>query len=131
LYYILVDKILISDDLKEKIVRPETVLYDYLLDSIDFDQEIPSGLHMERSKLVVYEISKKQFTKRKYLITSKTYIPYATAPDNLKPHFPIEEERRSNTELGLLYIDPRHTYTDFYYEDMKPIVPRTITLKRE
>lgn len=130
-YFLIIDGIQISKDLEQSIFRPNSKSHNKTLDSIYNKTRTLSGIYLERRKLMVYEISKLHFSYRKFRITSKTFIPYSTAPHELKPIFPIIEELRSNDLMSIEYISPRYTYTDFYFDEMKPIETRKIILKRE
>jgi hypothetical protein len=130
-YFVLFDEVAINKELELAIKRPNTASYQQLMDSLEFTYRRPYGLAVERRKLVVYKVSKSWCSRRKYKITSKTYIPFSSAPKKYWPIISFSDEVVPNTKFSSLYIDARHRFTDLYYKEIEPIKPIKFRLSRK
>lgn len=130
-FFILFDDVTIDNTLEKVLKCPDTEPYHQVMDSLDFTYRKPGGVIFERRKLVVYKISKTWYSNRKYKITSKTYIPFSTAPQKFWPINSFSELVVPINSFSSFYIDERHRFTDLYYKEVQPILPVKILIKRK
>ena len=130
-YFILFDEVTIDSTLEMAIKHPNTASYHQIMDSLKFTYRRPGGVIFERRKLVVYKLSKSWYSDRKYKLTSKTYIPFSSAPQKFWPIKSFSDEVFPNNKLSTFYIDARGRFTDLYYKEILPIQPIKISIRRK
>lgn len=117
-FFLILNNVNVDSSFRSKLINYNDPRFNSILDSIRFGYGF-GGLVMVRSPLEVYHVRKRLFCKNTYVITSKKYNPYLSAPE---PFIPI---KKFFNQGGLDEIDPWY-YDDFgnlneqYYEDLKP-----------
>jgi len=121
LFFVILRNVKADRALESKLIAYNDVRFDKTLDSINFGQNTCSGCIIMRSPLEVFRIRKRFLTRNTYVITSKKYIPYLSAPDEFIPLKKFAFSTESN-EIEPWYYDhkPLKELNKKYYEDMKP-----------
>lgn len=108
-----------ASGLLSRLIKYDDPSFEKALDSIKFRKEPFSGLVSIRSPLEVFRIRRKLLSRNTYVITSKKYIPYLSAPEEFIPLKNFAESRES-TEIEAWYYDVFGKLNQRYYDDMKP-----------
>ena len=121
MFFLLIIGVEVDSSLKLRLIEYDDPRFEKVLDSVNFRMEPQSGLVLIRSPLEVFRIRKRFLTRNTYVITSKKYIPYLSAPDEfipLKTFYSGDEFK----EIEPWYYDrkPFKELNAKYYEDMKP-----------
>jgi hypothetical protein len=120
-FFVVLRNVVVDSVLCSRLVDYNDARFEKALDSINFPKYPLSGLVLIRSPLEVFRIRKKLFKRQTYVITSKKYIPYLSAPEEFIPlkEFVVGGELN---EIEPWYYDrkPFKELNKKYYEDMKP-----------
>ena len=121
LFFVILRNIEADSTLGSKLIDYNDARFEKALDSIKFGLKTHSGIVSIRSPLEVFRIRKRFLTRNTYVITSKKYIPYLSAPDEFIPLKKFAFSTESN-EIEPWYYDhkPLKELNKKYYEDMKP-----------
>jgi hypothetical protein len=121
LFFVILRNVKADRALESKLIDYNDVRFDKTLDSLNFGQKTCSGCVIMRSPLEVFRVRRRLFSRNTYVITSKKYIPYLSAPDDFIPLKKFAFYTESN-EIEPWYYDrkPFKELNAKYYEDMKP-----------
>ena len=128
LLFVILRHVEVDSDLRYKLINYNDQRFDKSLDSIKFGKITCSGYVIMRTPLEVFRVKRRFLSRNTYVITSKKYIPYLSAPDEF---IPLNDGRESK-EIEPWYYDykpvkklnkkriPLMELNQKYYEDMKP-----------
>jgi hypothetical protein len=121
LFFIILRDVKVDSFLCKSLIDYNDARFEKALDSIKFGLKTSSGIVSIRSPLEVFRIRKRFLTRNTYVITSKKYIPYLSAPDEFIPLKTFAVGGELN-EIEPWYYDrkPFKELNAKYYEDMKP-----------
>jgi len=104
---------------RSRLIQYDDLRFGKTLDSIKFGISAPPGLAVMRTPLTVYRIRRKLFRKNIFVITSKKYIPYLSAP---KEFIPLKKFAFGGEwdEIQGWYYNSYGDLNERYYEDIKP-----------
>lgn len=121
LYFVLIKDVLLDSSFIAKLVPFNNPRFNRALDSINFPHHPMSGVSSYRSPLVVYRIKRRFISNNTYTITSRSYIPYLSAPEVFIPLKEVSDGHLYH-EIEPWYYDrkPFKELNAKYYEDMKP-----------
>jgi len=120
-FFVILRSVEVDSSLKLRLIEYHDPRFEKVLDSVNFRMEPQSGLVLIRSPLEVFHIRKRFLTRNTYVMTSKKYIPYLSAPDEFIPLKTFAVGGELN-EIEPWYYDrkPFKELNKKYYEDMKP-----------
>jgi hypothetical protein len=120
-YFVILRNVEVDSGFRSKLIKYNDPRFEKVLDSIKFRKDPFSGWVIDRSPLEVFRIRRKPFNKRTFVVTSKKYIPYLSAPEEFIPLKKFAGSREF-TEIEPWYYDykPLKELNKKYYEDMKP-----------
>lgn len=128
LLFVILRHVEVDSVLRYKLINYNDQRFDKSLDSIKFGKITCSGCVIMRTPLEVFRVKRMFLSRNTYVITSKKYIPYLSAPDEF---IPLNDGRESK-EIEPWYYDykpvkklnkkriPLMELNKKYYEDMKP-----------
>jgi hypothetical protein len=121
LFFVVLRNIEVDSILGSRLIDYNDARFEKALDSINFFEKTLTGLFIIRSPLEVFRVRRRLFSRNTYVITSKKYIPYLSAPDDFIPLKKFAFYSESN-EIEPWYYDrkPFKELNAKYYEDMKP-----------
>ncbi|MDD3528123.1 MAG: hypothetical protein PHX39_14355 [Bacteroidales bacterium] len=119
LFFVILRNVSVDSSFLSRLIEHNDPRFEKTLDSIKFGAGPFSGLVIMRSPLTVYRIHRRALCKNTYVITSKNYIPYLSAPEEFIPikKFGFGSE---STEIEPWYYDAFGNLNKQYYEDLKP-----------
>lgn len=123
LHFLLLKNIQIDSALQKKLIPYRDERFNLALDSIKFRKHsiTRDGVTLERLNLRVYEIKKKILHKNTFVIRSRNYIPYLSAPEMFIPLKKVSDGYMS-TEIAHSYYEgygKLRKLNQKYYEDLK------------
>lgn len=130
LYFVKVKNVLLDSGLQDRLIPYNDIKFDQAIDSIKFRQTPFSGVHAVRSPLVVYRIKQRCFSKNTFIISSRSYIPYLSAPEIFIPLKEVSDGILSD-EIEPWYYDAFKNLNKRYYEDMKPREKMILRMQRK
>lgn len=118
-FFVFLRNVMVDSCFRSRLIEYDDSLFEKTLDSIKFGAGPFSGLTVLHTPLTVYRIHRKPFSKNTYVITSKNYIPYLSAPEEFIPikKFGFGGE---STVIEPWYYDAFGNLNKQYYEDLKP-----------
>ena len=118
-FFVILRNVSVDSSFLSRLIEHNDPRFEKTLDSIKFGAGPFSGLVIMRSPLTVYRIHRRALCKNTYVITSKNYIPYLSAPEEFIPikKFGFGSE---STEIEPWYYDAFGNLNKQYYEDLKP-----------
>lgn len=121
IFFVILRNVEVDSSLKLRLIEYDDPRFEMVLDSVNFRMEPLSGLVLIRSPLEVFRIRRRLLCRNSYVITSKKYIPYLSAPEEFIPlkSFNVGGESK---EIEPWYYDrkPFKELNEKYYEDMQP-----------
>jgi hypothetical protein len=121
LFFVILRNIEADSTLGSRLIDYNDARFEKALDSINFFEKTLTGLFIIRTPLEVFRVRRRLFSRNTYVISSKKYIPYLSAPDEFIPlkKFAFYSESK---EIEPWYYDrkPFKELNAKYYEDMKP-----------
>jgi hypothetical protein len=116
-FFVILRSVEVDSSLKLRLIEYDDPRFEKVLDSVNFRME----LVLIRSPLEVFQVRRRLMCRNTYVITSKKYIPYLSAPDEFIPLKTFAVGGELN-EIEPWYYDrkPFKELNAKYYEDMKP-----------
>ncbi|NCA87235.1 MAG: hypothetical protein EOM83_17020 [Clostridia bacterium] len=118
-FFVVLRNVMVDSCLSSKLIEHHDPRFKNTLDSIKFGAGPFSGLVIMRSPLTVYRIQKRPLCKNTFVITSKNYIPYLSAPEEFIPIKKFAYGQESD-KIEPWYYDAFGKLNKQYYEDLKP-----------
>ncbi len=116
-FFVILRNVRVDSCLRSKLIEYDDPRFKKTLDSIKFGAGPFSGLVLMRSPLTVYRIHRRPLCKNTYVITSKNYIPYLSAPEEFIPIKKFGFGGESKV-IEPWYYDAYGNLNKQYYEDM-------------
>ena len=118
-FFIILKNVIVDSSFRSRLIGYNDIRFEKTLDSIRFGKGPFHGLVPVRTPLTVYRIRRKLFRKNIFVITSKNYIPYLSAPEEF---IPIKKFAYGGEldEIEPWYYDAFGKLNKQYYEDLKP-----------
>lgn len=118
-FFVILRNVMVDSCFRSRLIEYNDPRFDKTLDSIKFGAGPFPGMVIMRTPLTVYRIHRKPLSQNTYVITSKNYIPYLSAPEEFIPIKKFDFGGES-IEIEPWYYDAFGNLNKQYYEDLKP-----------
>jgi hypothetical protein len=123
LFFIILEDVNIESSLQKKLIPFNDKRFNLALDSIKFGKnKYGDGIYLERMNLRVFEVKRRFLCENTFVIRSRNYIPYLSAPEMFIPLKKVSDGYMS-TEIADSYYEgygKLRKLNQKYYEDLKP-----------
>ncbi|MDO9510831.1 MAG: hypothetical protein Q7J34_03655 [Bacteroidales bacterium] len=130
LYFVIIKDVDIDSCFQKRLISQNDIRFVHALDSIKFGQIYISGIVTVRNPLIVYQIKRRCLSRHTFIITSKKYFPYLSAPEIFIPAKKISDDHMYD-KIEAWYYDIWGKLNKEYYDAMKPGEKMTLKMRKK